>query len=202
MIEQGLYYTPWKHFTTVVLRKPGKPKYNVAKVYRPIALLNTMIKVLTAILAKQLMYYAEEHNLLPANHFRGRKGRTATDAVHLLVYNIKGAWCKGKVMAVLFLDIEGAFPNADNGQLTRNLLKRRVPVKLVEFVANMLKDRSTTIKFDDHVSGDTLTRRYMCGKRHNQNLRVREAISQPVCRCHCTHAHYRTRFRPNNVDRH
>ena len=152
MIEQGLYYAPWKHFTTVVLRKPGKPKYNVAKAYRPIALLNTMIKVLTAILTEQLMYYAEEHNLLPANHFGGRKGRTATDAVHLLVYNIKGAWRKGKVMAVLFLDIEGAFLNADNAQLTRNLLKRRVPVKLVEFVANMLKDRSTTIKFDDHVS--------------------------------------------------
>ena len=99
------------------------------------------------------MYYAEEHNLLPANHFGGRKGRTATDAVHLLVYNIKGALHKGKVMVVLFLDIEGAFPNVDNVQLTRNLLKRRVPVKLVEFVANMLKDRSTTIKFDDHVSG-------------------------------------------------
>ena len=28
-----------------------------------------------------------------------------------------------------------------------------------------------------------LTHRYTCGKRHNQNLRVREAISQPVMRC-------------------
>ena len=154
MIERGLYYAPWKHFTTVVLRKPGKSKYNVPKAYRPIALLNTMIKVLTAILAEQLMYYAEEYNLLPANHFGGRKGRTATDAVHLLVHNIKGAWRKGKVMAVLFLDIEGAFPNADNGQLTRNLRKRGIPTKLIEFVANMLKDRSTAIKFDDHVSGN------------------------------------------------
>ena len=39
MIEKRLYYCPWKHFSTIVLRKPGKTKYNVPKAYRPIALL-------------------------------------------------------------------------------------------------------------------------------------------------------------------
>ena len=48
---------------------------------------------------------------------------------------------------------------------------------------------------------DTLTRRYTRGKRHDQNLRVREAISQPVRRCRCACARYRTRFRPNKFDR-
>jgi hypothetical protein len=152
MFEKDLFYAPWKQFTTIVLRKPGKPKYNIPKAYRPIALLNTMVKVLTAVLAEQLMYYAEKYQLLPANHFGGRKGRTATDAVHLLVHNIKDAWCKGKVMAVLFLDIEGAFPNADNDQLARNLAARRITNKLIRFIANMLKDRTTTLKFDDYAS--------------------------------------------------
>jgi hypothetical protein len=36
----------------VRIRSPGKPKYNVLKAYRPIALLNTMVKVLTAVIAK------------------------------------------------------------------------------------------------------------------------------------------------------
>lgn len=152
MFEKDLFYAPWKQFTTIVLRKPGKPKYNIPKAYRPIALLNTMVKVLTAVLVEQLMYYAEKYQLLPANHFGGRKGRTATDAVHLLVHNIKDAWRKGKVMAVLFLDIEGAFPNADNDQLARNLAARRIPNKLIKFIANMLKDRTTTLKFDDYAS--------------------------------------------------
>jgi endonuclease/exonuclease/phosphatase family metal-dependent hydrolase len=95
MIKRGLFYEPWKAFTTVVLRKPGKPNYNVPKAYRPIALINTQVKVLTAILAEQMMYYTEKSNLLPANHFGGRKGRNATDAVHLLVHKIKSAWRKG-----------------------------------------------------------------------------------------------------------
>ena len=49
----------------------------------------------------------------------------------------------------------------------------------------------------DTCADDTLTCRYTRGKRHDQNLRVREAISQPVRRCRYARARYRTRFRPN-----
>ena len=75
IINLGIYYDPWKQFTTVVLRKPGKPSYTVPKAYRPIALLNTLAKLLSAITAEQLMFYAEKHNLLPPNHFGGRARR-------------------------------------------------------------------------------------------------------------------------------
>jgi hypothetical protein len=60
MFEQNLLYKPWKSFTTVVLRKPGKLCYDLPKAYRPIALLNTMWKVLTAIVADQLSHITEE----------------------------------------------------------------------------------------------------------------------------------------------
>ena len=65
-----------------------------------------------AIVANHISYYMEKHQLLPANHFGGRLGCTTTDAIHLLTNTIKLAWRKQKVVAVLFLDIEGAFPNA------------------------------------------------------------------------------------------
>ena len=153
MVTRRLFYEPWKKFNTIVLRKPGKPKYNVPKAYRPIALINTLVKVLTAVLAEQLMYFAEHHHLLPANHFGGRKGRNATDAVQLLTHRIKNAWRKGEVLSVLFLDIEGAFPNAVNEQLVKNLAKRKIPQVLISFIENMLKDRSTVLKFDGYTSG-------------------------------------------------
>ena len=53
MLDKNHHYNPWKTFTTVVLHKPGKPHYDVPKAYRPIALLNTMWKVLTTIVADQ-----------------------------------------------------------------------------------------------------------------------------------------------------
>ena len=92
MLELDLQFEPWKCFTTVVLRKPGKPKYDLPKAYCPIALLNTMAKVLTAIVADHVSHLTEKHQLLPAHHFGGRPGRTTTDAMHLLTCKIKDAW--------------------------------------------------------------------------------------------------------------
>ena len=152
MLEKDLQYKPWKSFTTVVLRKPGKPHYDVPKAYRPIALLNTMWKVMTAIVADQITFITENHQLLPSHHFGGRPGRTTTDAMHLLTLRIKSAWRAGKVAAVLFLDIEGAFPNAVPERLVHNLRKRKVPEKYAKFVSNMLQDRVTTLRFDGYTS--------------------------------------------------
>ena len=91
MVERNLHYAPWKTFTTVVLRKPEKPRYDVPKVYRPIALLNTMWKVLAAVIADQLTYITEKHQLLPSLPFGGRPGRTTTDAILLVTHKIKNA---------------------------------------------------------------------------------------------------------------
>lgn len=150
--NKTMHYNPWKHFTTVVLRKPGKPRYDIPKAYRPIALLNTMWKVLTGIVAEHLTFYTEKYNLLPDHHYGGRPSRTTTDALHMLTYRIKDAWRKGKVASVLFLDIEGAFPNAVPEKLIRNLRQRGVPKRIVEFTANMLVSRETLLKFDDYIS--------------------------------------------------
>ena len=154
IVNKGWYYTPWKTFTTIVLRKPGKPRYDIPKAYRPIALLNTLSKVLTSIIAEQLTYYLEEHQLLPLHHYGGRPARTTTDAMHMLTYKIKDAWHKKKVVSVLFLDIEGAFPNAVNEKLLQNMRRRWVPTKIVRFTANLLSNRLTQLKFDDFISKD------------------------------------------------
>jgi ribonuclease HI/exonuclease III len=154
IVERGLYYTPWKAFTTIVLRKPGKPRYDVPKAYRPIALLNTLSKVLTSIIAEQLTFFSEKYQLLPTQHYGGRPARTTTDALHALIYKIKDAWRKKKVVSVLFLDIEGAFPNAVNEKLLRNMKRRRVPSKLIKFTDNLLRNRTTRLKFDDFTSED------------------------------------------------
>ena len=149
-----LQYEPWKCFTTMVLRKPGKPRYDLPKAYRLIALLNTMVKVMMAIIADHISYLSEKHQLLLAHHFGGRPGRITTDAVHLLMYRIKEAWHAGNVAAVLFLDIEGTFPNAIPEQLASNLRKRGISEKYVKFTESMLLNRITKLKFDGYESED------------------------------------------------
>ena len=152
ILEKIIYYAPWKQSITVVLRKPGKPRYDTPKAYRPITLLNTMSKVLTAIAADLMNFYTEKYKLFPAHHFGGRPGRTTTDVIHLLIHKIKDAWRKHQVTAVLFLDTEGAFPNAVTNKLLHSMQKRGLPEILIKFAGSMLKDWSTILRFDDHIS--------------------------------------------------
>jgi hypothetical protein len=146
------YYEPWRKFTTVVLRKPGKPNYTIPKAYRPIALLNSTCKLLTAVVADQLTYVLEHHQLLPNTHFGGRPGRSTTDSLHLLEETVKDAWRSHKVASALFLDIEGAFPNAVTNRLLHNMRMRRIPRELIIFTEQVLTGRKTQLRFDGYTS--------------------------------------------------
>lgn len=152
VLDKGIYIDKWRVFDTVVLRKPGKPSYSVPKAYRPVALLNTIPKLLAAIIAEDISYMAEKFDLLPSTHFGGRPGRNTSDQLQYIVSIIKDAWKKGKVASVLYLDVAGAFPNAVKERLLHNLRRRRIPETYVVFVGNLLSDRSTRIKFDDYIS--------------------------------------------------
>jgi hypothetical protein len=115
------FYAPWRDFTTVVLRKPGRPDYIIPKSYRPITLLNTTYKLLSAVVANQLTHILESNHLLPNTHFGGHPGRSTTDFLHLLKATVKNVWCSHKVVSVLFLNIEGAFPNTITDHLLHNM---------------------------------------------------------------------------------
>ena len=88
----NVYSNRWRVWDMIVPCKPGKPRYNVPKAYRLIALMNTMGKVLSAMVTEDLVYMCKKHALLLDNHFGGRLGCCTTDAMHLLVHKIKVAW--------------------------------------------------------------------------------------------------------------
>jgi len=152
IITYCTFFQPWREFTTVVLHKPGKPNYSIPKVYCPIALLNTTGKLLMAVVADQLTYTLEHHQLLPNTHFGGRPGHSTMDSLHLLEDTIKNAWCAHKVALVLFLDIEGAFPNAVTKWLLHNMRMRRIPGDLMHFTEQVLTNRQTQLRFDSYTS--------------------------------------------------
>ena len=88
-----LEYCP-QHFrtsTTVALRKSGRDNYGITKSYRSIALLNTIGKVLDAII-RGLSYLAETHQLLSTTHMGGRKRKSTEFALHFIIDKIHEAW--------------------------------------------------------------------------------------------------------------
>src|SRR6266481_6815023 len=59
------YSNHWREWDTIVLHKPGKPRYDVPKAHCPIALMNTIGKLLSAVVAEDLVHMCEKHSLLP-----------------------------------------------------------------------------------------------------------------------------------------
>jgi hypothetical protein len=147
------YPSSWKKYDTVVLRKLNRADYTVPKAYRPIVLLNTMAKPLSMVVAKDITYILEKNNLLPGQHFGGRPGRTATNAIHLVTKFILDAWRSCNVISALFLDIKGAFPSIDIPTLQHEMRMRGLPAQYILWIGEKLRGRSTSIVFDDFHSG-------------------------------------------------
>ena len=89
----NMYSNCWRVWDTIVLRKPGKPRYDVPKVHWPVALMNTLGKLLSALVTEDLTYMCDHYRLLPNHHFCGRPGRCTTDTMHLLAHRVKATWC-------------------------------------------------------------------------------------------------------------
>jgi ribonuclease HI len=145
--------------TTVVLRKPGKDNYTVPKAYRPIALLNTIGKIMDAVIARRLSYLAETRHVLPAAHLGGRKRRTTEHALHAVTRKIQEAWNRkpSQVASLLLLDVSGAFDNVSHTRLLHNLRKRRIDETTVRWIASFLNDRHTSITIDGYQSKEYAT---------------------------------------------
>lgn len=57
-----------------------------------------------------------------------------------------------KITSVLFLDIEGAFPNAVTDRLLHNMKKQRLPTAMINFTEQVLTGQQTCLIFDDFKS--------------------------------------------------
>ncbi|GFF96865.1 pol-like protein [Aspergillus lentulus] len=132
----------------LTLRKPGKGDYGQLKSYRPVALLNTLGKVMESILARRLSYVVEKHNLLPPQHMGGRRGVSTEQAIHILLERIHTTWklMPSHVASVLFLDVSGAFDHVSHTRLLHNLRKRKIDRDIVGWIASFLGNRTTTIR--------------------------------------------------------
>ena len=137
-----------------VLRKPGKTtaQLQLAGGWRPIALLNTVGKVIEAIVAGRIADAAEVNNLLPANQMGNRRNRSSELAIRLLTDQIRTAWAYNAIPSLLQLDIKGAFDRVCHLRLLDTLRKKGFPPWLVRWIQSYLTNRTATLSFDGEES--------------------------------------------------
>ena len=151
-LDMGYFPKAFRTSTTVVLRKPAKPDYTKSKAYRPVALENTLGKILESVIATIVSYLTETYDLLPVGHFGARPGRSTEDAMMVLSERIYKAWKEGKIFTVVFLDVAGAFNNVHHGRLLHNLRTRRIPITITRWIQSFLTNRTTSLQFNGSTS--------------------------------------------------
>jgi len=152
-LETQYHPTLFKTATTVILRKPHKD-YTDIKSYRPIALLNTLGKIVETIAADRIRSILEDNNLLPETQMGARKGRSTLTALELLTEQVHTIWgsAKNKVATVLSLDVSGAFDNVSHPRLLHNMRVHRLPESLVGYIHSFLTERSTSVRLNGNDS--------------------------------------------------
>jgi hypothetical protein len=95
--------------------------------YRPISLLNTLGKLLEAMMAKKLSLFAESHGLLTDTQFGGRQGRNTERALLVLANAIDRAWLKMKVVTLVAFDLKGALNGVHKTSLENRLRVKGIP---------------------------------------------------------------------------
>lgn len=151
-----LAYHPrqFKTSTTVVLKKPQREDYTKAKAYRPIALLNTLGKLLERIVADRISQATETHHLLPDYQMGARRSRSAVTALSLLTEQIHTVWKQDPalVASVLSLDISRAYDHVSHKRLLHNMKAARLPGWVERFTHSFLSDRLTQLLFGGYTS--------------------------------------------------
>lgn len=152
----ALSYHPrqFKTSITVVLRKPQRDNYTKAGSFRPIALLNTLGKLLERIVADRISQATETYCLLPDTQMGARRNRSAATALDLLTEQIHTVWAQdpGLVATVLSLDISGAYDHTSHKRLLHNMKAARFPDWVAKFTQSFLQDRTTQLSFGGYTS--------------------------------------------------
>ena len=148
----GTWPTHFKDSLSVVIPKPNKPDYSIPKAYRPIALLNTLGKLLTKILANRLQHDAIACGLLHRDQFGGIQGHSTIDAGLVLTDFISEHRERGWHTSVCAVDVAQFFPSLSHAVMERILGRLGFSPVIVALIKSYFQGRVTSYKWDNAIS--------------------------------------------------
>ncbi|CAK1592792.1 unnamed protein product [Parnassius mnemosyne] len=135
----------WKIATVIVLRKPGKIDYTIPKAYRPIGLLPILGKIFEKLLVARLKFH-----LLPrmsTRQYGFMPQRSTEDSLYVLMQYIHMKLDQKKIIALISLDIEGAFDSAWWPAIRVRLAEEKCPLDLRRVMDSYLRNRKVVVRY-------------------------------------------------------
>ncbi|KAF8633041.1 hypothetical protein AX14_010780 [Amanita brunnescens Koide BX004] len=150
--DTGIWPRWFKESVSVIIPKPKKSDYTVPKSYRPIALLNTLGKLLTKVIANRLQFDAAANRLLHDGQCGGIQKHATIDAGLALLDFINTNRERGWHVSACTVDITQFFPSLNHHAATRVLSKLGFANCLVNLLSSYFEGRTTVYKWDSAMS--------------------------------------------------
>ncbi|KAF8698402.1 hypothetical protein AX14_001136 [Amanita brunnescens Koide BX004] len=146
--RQGVWPAWLSESTSVIIPKPKKVDYTIPKAYRPIALLNTVGKLLTKVIAHRLQHDAVAFGLLHEGQCGGVQKHATIDAGLVLLDFINTNRERGWHTSVCAIDVAQFFPSINHHAATRILSRLGFARTLTRLISSYFTGRTTTYRWD------------------------------------------------------
>ncbi|UYV67968.1 hypothetical protein LAZ67_5002657 [Cordylochernes scorpioides] len=145
----GYYPESWKPSVLKIITKPQKADYEAINSYRPISLTSNFSKIFETIIKNKILNYYNHNNLLSHRQhgFTKRKSTiTALDKITETILKHK----QNELVALIAIDISGAFDNAWWPALIKRMDEDHVPAVLIKIIQSFLnRRRKTSLTFSN-----------------------------------------------------
>ena len=147
-IRLGVHPARWKLARWVIIPKPGKDDYSIAKAYRCISLVNCRGKIVEKVAADLISRHCEATGGFHPGQYGCRTKRSAVDAVGVAIAQVQEAWSRGVVAGALLMDVAAAFPSVARTCLLRKMREARIDERLVRWTDSFMQDRRVIMSLD------------------------------------------------------
>jgi len=149
-LKMGIH--PWTSATVVIIPKPHKPDYAMAKAYWPISLLKCCGKLLEKVVASRLSSDVNHFDLLGPGQFGSHMHHSTPDAATALRHKAEQTIKAGHVGAVLLFDISRFFDHLDPSLTIHTLSCLSVNPATCAWVCSFMSERSLWLCFNSYLS--------------------------------------------------
>ena len=144
-----LSYLPeaWLKIRVIFIPKPGKDDYGIAKAFRPISLMNFIMKILEKAIVWHNEEMVMENNPFHYTQHGFRKGRSCESALTQAVGIIETAFAKQNITVGVSLDINGAYDNITNNGMEEAMRKRGCDPLFIAWYSDFLRSREISVEY-------------------------------------------------------
>ena len=163
----------WRTATVVPIPKAGKNKRLLGS-YRPIALTSTLGKLMERLILARLTPLVESRGLLPPEQVGFRAGRSVEDNIGRLIQEVQDGWQRPSVgrktaerrpdgttaqkYVLVAFDFARAYDVVDHRLLRVSLIEQGLPLCLVRWVWQWLRDRRVKVEVNGTLSEERIFR--------------------------------------------